>query len=140
MGISTSSTFFILIRVNQQLNDFHHFYIWRSTFSCSISLFHHWLPLFSQSWHLLFKQKKNRKIERKTDESFSFFPFVVTPPVHGTYHFAFYKHKTKITNFLPLNTTGGHLIEFHLIESLDRNFLIKQAFDWNCVLSLDQKF
>ena len=36
--------------------------------------------------------------------------------------------------------TGGHLIELHLIESLDRNFVIKQAFDRNCVLSLDQKF
>ena len=36
--------------------------------------------------------------------------------------------------------TGGHLIEFHLIESLDRNFLIKQAFDRKCVLSLDRKF
>ena len=39
-----------------------------------------------------------------------------------------------------MKTTGGHLIEFHLIESLDRNFLIKQAFDQNCVLSLDRNY
>ena len=32
---------------------------------------------------------------------------------------------------LVTKMTGGHLIEFHLIESLDRNFLIKQAFDRN---------
>ena len=37
-------------------------------------------------------------------------------------------------------TTGGHLIEFHLIESVDRNFVIIQAFDRNCVLSLDQNY
>jgi hypothetical protein len=34
--------------------------------------------------------------------------------------------------------TGGHLIEFQLIESVDRKFLIIWAFDWNCVLSLLQ--
>ena len=44
------------------------------------------------------------------------------------------------TNFKYKKMTGGHLIEFHLIESLDRNFLIKQAFDQNCVLSLDRNF
>ena len=30
-----------------------------------------------------------------------------------------------------ISSTGGHLTEFHLIESLDRKFLIKQAFDRN---------
>jgi hypothetical protein len=29
--------------------------------------------------------------------------------------------------------TGGQLTEFHLTESVDRKFLIKQAFDRNCV-------
>ncbi len=35
------------------------------------------------------------------------------------------KSKIFIINGL-LHSTGGHLIEFHLIESLDRNFLIKR--------------
>jgi hypothetical protein len=32
-----------------------------------------------------------------------------------------------------IEKTGGQLTEFHLTESVDRKFLIKQAFDRNCV-------
>ena len=38
-----------------------------------------------------------------------------------------------IRNLTVIRMTGGQLTEFHLTESVDRKFLIKQAFDQNCV-------
>ena len=38
---------------------------------------------------------------------------------------SFHEQRTLIS-IVMFNWTGGHLIEFHLIESLDRNFSIKR--------------
>ena len=50
------------------------------------------------------------------------------------------KNKKSLSTKRLVCRTGGHLIEFQLIESVDRKFLIIWAFDQNCVLSVDQNF
>ena len=43
--------------------------------------------------------------------------------------YCFIMPRLKDGDYLDITRTGGHLIEFQLIESVDRKFLIKQAFD-----------